>query len=73
MYITKPFAARFDPTTQRMMQPALAKYMQAHYQGTVMTCDYFNTQAQADKRVQWLIDWAHTYKFDPVSVTFTYP
>ncbi|MGH8262311.1 MAG: hypothetical protein ACRETU_06700 [Steroidobacterales bacterium] len=73
MYITKPFAAGYDLTTQRKMHPALARYMQANYSETVMTCDYFNTQAEADKRVAWLVNWAHTYKFDPVSVSFTYP
>ena len=33
----------------------------------------YDTQAEADARVAWLVDWAHTYKFDPVLVTFTYP
>jgi hypothetical protein len=73
MYITKPFAAGSDLTTQRKMQPALAQYMQAHYKQTVMTCDYYDTQAEADARVAWLVNWAHTYKFDYVPVIFTYP
>lgn len=35
--------------------------------------DSSDTQAEADARVSWLVNWAHTNKFDPVSVTFTYP
>ena len=73
MYITKPFAAGSELMTQRNMQGALATFMQANYKPTVMTCDYYDTQAEADARVAWLVNWAHTYKFDPVSVTFTYP
>lgn len=73
MYITKPFAMGTDLSTQRKMQPALASYMQAHYKPTVMTCDYYGTQAEADARVEWLINNAHTYHFDYVPVSFNYP
>lgn len=73
MYITKPFAAGTDLTTQRKMQPALARYMQEHYKPTSMMCDYYGTQAEADARVAWLVNFANTNHFDYVPVTFTYP
>jgi len=73
MYITKPFAASSDLLTARKVQAALASYMQSNYKPTVMNCAYYDTQAEADARVAWLVNFAHTYKFDYVPVTFSYP
>lgn len=61
------------PVVSVSASAALGSYMQAHYKPTSMACDNYATQAEADARVAWLVNWAHTYKFDPVSVTFTYP
>lgn len=73
MYITQPFRVVDGLQNWRNAQTALGSYMQAHYKPTSMSCDNYATQAEADARVEWLVNWAHTYKFDPVSVTFTYP
>lgn len=73
MYITKPFPVTDGLMNWRKTQAALASYMQANYKPTVMNCDNFATQAEAEARVEWLVNWAHTNKFDPVTVTFTYP
>ncbi|HZF14651.1 MAG TPA: hypothetical protein VE046_01785 [Steroidobacteraceae bacterium] len=73
MYITKPFPVTDGLANWRNTQAALGSYMQAHYKPTAMNCDNYATQAEADARVEWLVNWAHTYKFDPVSVSFTYP
>lgn len=72
MYITAPFSVAADLQTMRKAQTALAAYMQERYLPTSMMCDTYATQAEADARVEWLVNYAKTYQFDYVPVTYTY-
>lgn len=72
MYITAPFSVAIDLQTMRKAQAALASYMQERYLPTSMMCDTYATQAEADARVEWLVNYAKTYQFDYVPVTYTY-
>jgi hypothetical protein len=72
MYITAPFSVAADLQTMRKAQTALAGYMKERYLPTSMMCDTYATQAEADARVEWLVNYAHTYQFVYVPVNYTY-
>jgi hypothetical protein len=61
MYITAPFSVATDLQTMRKAQTALAGYMKERYLPTSMMCDTYATQAEADARVEWLVNYA-TYQ-----------
>lgn len=72
MYITAPFPVGITLQTMRNAQAALASYMKERYKPTSMMCDSYATEAEANARVEWLVNFAQTYQFVYVPVNYTY-